>query len=126
LEPVPFLTLSARHIGSTADFSLVVPRHSLATGSASFDHLVVDGSLVGNQRLEFTGDSDKDTYLYQSPRVTIILNRQVLVGLISCGPTCIFTPNRITTYAVDIVLDHADLDGRIVSGEIRLGRADAD
>ncbi len=49
-EPQPFLALSARHIGATADFSPVFAGH----GSAAFDHLVVSGSLVGNQKLEFS------------------------------------------------------------------------
>jgi hypothetical protein len=125
-QPVPFLTLSADSIKSAADFSLVVPRYTTALGSAAFEHLRVGGSLVGNQMLEFSGSAGKDTILYQSPQLMITLNQEVVVGLISCSAKCIFTPNSITTYAVDIVLDRADLDGRTVSGEILLGAASAE
>ncbi len=125
LQPVPFLSLRARHIASTADFSLVVPHHTSVSGSAYFDHLVVFGSLVDNQKLEFSGAAGNNTILYQSPHATIILNQEVLIGLISCTPKCVFMPDRITTYAIDVVLDHANLDGRVASGQILLGMADA-
>jgi hypothetical protein len=104
-----------------ADFSPVVAGH----GSVVFDSLVVVGSLVGNQKLEFSGEAGKNTILYQSQSVTITLNEQVLVELIACGRHCVFRPNRSTTDAVDIALNHADLDGRIISGEILPGTADA-
>jgi hypothetical protein len=126
-EPLqPFLSLSARHMASTADFSLVVPNHASVTGSAGFDHLVVFGTLVNNQTLEFSGEARPNTVLYQSPHVTITLNQEVTVGLITCNPKCVFIGEQITTYAVDIMLDHANLDGRIVSGVILLGMADAE
>jgi len=122
----PFLSLSARHIASTADFSLVVPNYASVTGSADFDHLVVFGTLVTNQTLKFSGEARPNTVLYQSPHVTITLNHESSIGLITCNPKCVFIGEAITTYAVDILLDHANLDGQIVSGEILLGMAAAE
>ena len=126
IQPAPFLTLTADTIKSTADFTLVVPGTRTAVGSALLGNLVVRGSLVGNQQLRFSGAAGKDTLLYQSPQLTITLNQEIPVGLISCGLVCIFTPSSITTYALDVVLDHADLFGRIVSGEILIGMAHAE
>lgn len=125
-QPQPFLQLSARRITSTANFTKVFPKLITDTGSAYFGGLTVSGTLVGNRRLTFTGDADKDTILFRSPTVTITLNQQTQVGLISCSPICVFTPDSITTNAVDIYLDHANVNGRIVSGEIVLGQAFAD
>jgi hypothetical protein len=124
IQPAPFLTLSARKIDSTANFNQGLPSYASVTGSASFDHLVVTGSLVGNQKLEFSGAAPIDTMLYQSPNVTITLNQEVRVALITCGLTCVVIP-EITTYGVAIVLEHANLFGRIVSGQIFLGMAGA-
>ncbi len=122
-QPQPFLALSARRITSTADFTKVVPRYASGTGSATFGGMIVSGTLVANQKLMFSGDAAKDTILFQSPTVTITLNQQTQVGLISCSPKCVFTPNSITTNAVDIYLNHANLGGQIISGEIVLGQA---
>jgi hypothetical protein len=125
-QPQPFLQLSARRIVSTASFTKVVPSRITDLGSAHFGGLTVSGSLVGNRKLAFTGEADKDMVLFQSPTVTITLNQQIQVGLISCSPNCVFTPYSITTDAVDISLDHANIDGRSVSGEIVLGQVRAD
>lgn len=125
-RPQPFLQLSARRITSTANFTKVFPKLITDIGSAYFGGMTVSGTLVGNQKLVFTGDADKNTILFQSPTVTITLNQQTQVGLISCSPNCVFTPDSITTDAVDIYLDHANVNGRTVSGEIVLGQAHAD
>jgi hypothetical protein len=124
-QPQPFLMLSARRIEATANSSLVVPDHTTVDAGASFDRLVANGSLLGNQKVEFSGEAAKNKILFQSPNVTITLNRQLLTGLISCGLVCTFTADRIETGAVDVVLSDADLFGRRVSGEIVLGRAAA-
>jgi hypothetical protein len=124
-QPQPFLVLSARRIEASADFSLVVPDHGTVAGGASFDRLRASGSLLDNQKLEFSGEAAKNTILYQSPNVTITLNRQLLSGLVSCDRDCAFVANRIKTRAIDIVFSDADLFGHRVSGEIILGRADA-
>ncbi|HEY1260814.1 MAG TPA: hypothetical protein VGF34_16315 [Stellaceae bacterium] len=124
-QPQPFLQLSARHIASTASFTKVVPSRVTDLGSARFGGLTISGTLVGNRKLAFTGDADQDTILFQSPTVTITLNQQTQVGLISCSPNCVFTPYSITIDAVDISLDHANIDGHSVSGEIVLGQAHA-
>ncbi len=125
-QPQPFLQLSARRITSTANFTKVFPSLITDIGSAYFGGLTLSGTLVGNQKLVFTGDADKDTVLFQSPTVTITLNQETQAGLISCSPNCVFTPYSITTNAVDIYLDHANVNGRIVSGDIVLGQAHAD
>jgi hypothetical protein len=126
--PRPFLAVSAKEIRSGAVYVAVLPHVHYVTGSASFDGLVVTGSLVDNKTLGFSGAAERDKILFESPNVTVTLNRQIVVGFLLCTPApvhCGFFPDGITTNAVDIKLDRADLDGQIVSGEILLGVADA-
>jgi hypothetical protein len=59
--------------------------------------------------------------IYQSPTLTITLNRQIPAGVISCTPNCTFTPAAISEQAIDIVLTKAKLNGQTVSGEIIVG-----
>jgi hypothetical protein len=125
-QPQPFLEVAAQQIQSAANFTLVVPNYPFASGGGRFADLRIRGSLVGNRALTFSGTAGKDTVLFHSANVTITLNRQVLVGVISCKPGCAFTPKAITTDAIAIVLDEANLFGQIVSGEIVLGVAKAD
>jgi hypothetical protein len=124
--PQPFLELSAAQITSSASYRLVVPNHSSVGGTAMFINLSISGTLVGRQVLRFSGSAAPNTLLFQSPSVTITLNRRSVVGLISCTPQCVFTPYSNTTVAVDIVLTNARLNGKVVSGEIILGQSSAD
>lgn len=121
--PQPFLAVAATGIASNASFGLVFPSLTGASGSASFGSLTISGSLVGDKTLTFSGPAPKDTVLFQSPTVTITLDQQVEEGVVTCVPDpCRLNPSNITTDAIDIELHKADLDGRIVSGHIIVGR----
>jgi Family of unknown function (DUF6065) len=120
-EPEPFLVLTAERLTATAIFKSGVS----ADGGAVLSGLAVSGSLVGKRKLKFSGGAAKNQALFQQPHVTITLNRQILEGEVSSGPDGAFEAEEITTYAVEIVLNEADLDGQTVSGEIILGMADA-
>jgi Family of unknown function (DUF6065) len=56
---------------------------------------------------------------------TMNWSRQLLEGEVSNSPDGAFETEEITTQAVEIVLNEADLDGRTVSGRIIPGEADA-
>ena len=124
--PQPFLAVAATNVASDASFTRVFPSTDTATGSASFGSLTISGSLVGDKTLTFSGPAPKDTVLFQSPTVTITLDQQVEVGLITCSPDpCRFIPENITTDAIDIELHNADLDGHTVSGHIIVAQSRA-
>jgi uncharacterized protein YqfA (UPF0365 family) len=65
--------------------------------------------------------------VYDSPTVTITLNKQTESGVISCpvsGP-CTFNVTSITVAAVDISLNKAMIDGHKVTGDIVIAQAQA-
>jgi hypothetical protein len=57
---------------------------------------------------------------YSSPTVTIILNKQVKHGTISCNPTCTFTLTSLEVTAIDVTLHDFDDYGTKVSGHIQV------
>jgi hypothetical protein len=123
--PIPYLQVMGKNFTSQASFNTVFPSNITATGSASVHNLQIIGSLVGGQTLTYSGSAPPNTVLYDSPTVTITLNRQMEVGLISCSPDCKFTPYSITVTAVAIDLNKADIDGHKVTGEIVIGESTA-
>ncbi len=123
--PAPFLTVGASGVAASANYAKVFPSAVTVSGNASFGSLSIDGSLVGNTVITYSGSAPKNTILYQSPTVTVTANQQIIEGIISCPP-CVFTPTRIRVHALDISLDKALIDGRPVSGDIALGDASAE
>jgi hypothetical protein len=123
--PLPFLALSGTAIASSANFSRVFPGTPVVTGSAEFGSLSIIGSLIGYQTLTYAGSAPKNTVIYQSPTVTITLNKEVVAGVISCQLRCAFTPSGITTRAVDISLNNADIRGSAVTGDIAIAESAA-
>jgi hypothetical protein len=113
--PAPFLALAATSIKSTALFYGADPHFRIADGSAAFDGLVVSGSLIGHQEIEFSGNAGKNKVLFKKAGVTITLNREVVLGYLELGR---FWAIGVTARAVDIVLHNVNLAGQIVSGEI--------
>jgi hypothetical protein len=123
--PYPPLMITASEVVSTAEFSVVYPATAIAMGATHFGVLTLSGPLVGGKVLKFHGQVAPNTIAYQSPAVTITLNRQIKAGIISCVPVCTFTPVGIAVTAVDVQLNNAEVYGAKVSGEIRLGHATA-
>jgi hypothetical protein len=119
--PQPSLQITANTVQSSANYNIMLPMAPAASATVSFGSLTISGSLVGNQTVKLSGTPQTDTVIYQSPTVTITLNRQIVAGLISCTPKCTFTPYSVSGAAIDIVLNNATVSGRTVSGEIVIG-----
>jgi len=125
IEPEPYLNISATKISSGASISQVFPQPAKTSTSAKFTGLVIFGSLVGNQTIKFTGNVPNNTVLFQSPTVTITANNQIIAGLISCTPKCVFSPVSVTGAALEISLTDAVIDGKKVSGTVTIGQSQA-
>jgi hypothetical protein len=129
--PEPFLTLSVTKVSSTSSFNHVFPQFITPSGSTSIGSLVLSGSLINtNQPLEFKGNPDANFILFESPTVTVTLNKQTVAELISCqvgqAGGCNITPYNITTNAIHINLHNAEIEGHRVSGDISIGSSYAD
>ncbi|MGH7066086.1 MAG: choice-of-anchor P family protein [Stellaceae bacterium] len=119
------LSVSAKNIRSSADWSEVFPNRAFATGDASFGSLVLGGTLVGGV-LRYSGDAAPNTVIFSTPTVTVTLDKQFETELISCSLDCRITPYSITTEAIDISLDNALVFGQRISGDIVIGQSYAD
>jgi hypothetical protein len=78
--------------------------------------------------LNFTGSAAANTVLYTNAAgtVKVTLNREIIASVISCIPDpCRVIPSAITTDAVVISLDHADIRGSLVSGDIIVAESQA-
>lgn len=128
-----FLSVYATDVADSASYSKVFPSAVTVTGSASFGSLAISGKLVGDKTITYSGSAPPNTVLYQSPTttadqipaVTITANQQITVGLISCSPSCTFTPALLTVHALDISLHNAPILDHPVTGDIVLGDAAA-
>jgi hypothetical protein len=126
LIPAPFLSVTSGSIKSQTSFSQVSPNAKSAEGSAQIASLSIWGSAVGNNTLKFSGNAAPNTVIYETPTVTITLNKQVRQVIISCSPPkCSFIVAGMTTDAIDINLNKADWYGRKVSGDIVIGETHA-
>jgi hypothetical protein len=121
--PFPALQIQGSGIVSQANFNTIAVGPTTATGSSSVRSLKIIGTLVGTSPLTYSGSAPPNTVIYDSPTVTITLNKQVQAGLISCTPDCVFKVYSITVDAVDISLNKADVDGHKVSGDIVLSES---
>ncbi len=122
------LSASATFVHSESSASYVFgPNRGFVSGDASFGSLTISGSLVGGKTLTFSGDAAPNTVLFQSATVTITLDKQTLSDFLPpvAGTALPVSPNRITTDALDIQLNHASVGGQIVTGDIRLGESSA-
>lgn len=120
--PAPLLTVTLKSAHAHSEFSEVVPMPATAKGSAGFDSLTISGTLINGATLHFTGNMKPNTVVYSTPQVTITLNRQLRVGIVSCTPTCTFTLSAFATQAIDISVNHAKWYGHKISGEIAIGQ----
>ena len=125
-EPQPLLSISASTVTISASDQQVVPRPGTVSAAAGIGRLVVSGTLVGGQTLTYSGVPPKGgLVLFSSPNLTITLNQQVAVGVISCSPVCVFAPSQITADAIAIQLNQVPFFNQLVSGDIEVGEADA-
>jgi hypothetical protein len=122
--PYPALLVESKGIAAQANFNTIAVGPTEATGSSSVRSLNITGTLL-SAPVTYSGEAPPNTVVYDSPTVTITLNKQIQEGVISCSPDCVFTPSSITVTAVDIELHKALVDGRKVSGRIAVGRAEA-
>jgi hypothetical protein len=124
--PQPYLQISGKNFTSTANFNTVFPTFVTAFGSSSVQNLRIFGSVLGSTVVTYSGSAAPNTVVYDSPTVTITLNKQVESGIITCIPDpCIFKVTSITVAAVDISLNKAMIDGHKVTGDIVIAQAQA-
>jgi len=126
------LSVAATFVHAGADASYVFgPDKGSLTGDASFHCLTISGALIG-RTLTFSGNASANKVIFDSPTVTITLDKQVLSGFYPPVPTpspitapLIPARNQLTTDAIDIQLKNAHLFGCTVSGHFDLGQASA-
>ena len=118
--PFPPLLINAKEVISSANFSIQYGIGSFASGATSFGSLTITGTLLGGKVLKYSGQVPPNTLAFDSPAVTVTLNRQVKYGVITCNPACGFTPTSIEVTAIDVALHNADDYGTKVSGDIQV------
>ena len=128
-----YLGVTASKVVTSADYTQTFPQTVTVTGAASFGSLSISGSLLNGQTVTYSGSAPPNTALYKSPvastneipAVTITANAETKVGIISCGPNCVFTPTRINVAGLSVNLYNAMINGFPVTGTIVLGSAAA-
>jgi hypothetical protein len=128
IVPLVPLQISATGVQASANYNVVVPRPAFVSGTASFDDLTITGSLLGGKTLTYRGMPPANYTLFSNAELTITLNEQVTVAtLVTCviNQDCTVTPGGIHVRAVHVALTKADIFGRIVSGDVFLGEAQA-
>jgi hypothetical protein len=118
LPDVLYLTVTTREAIASANFSQTVPMANFANGSAQVGSLSVSGRLLGAATISYSGQAPANTVVYDSPTVTITVNRQLTSGVVSCSQRCTFSPSKIDVAAVDVELHEAAIGGTKVSGHI--------
>jgi hypothetical protein len=123
--PMPFLNVMATGLRSNLNYAQVFPSEASATGGAGFNSLTIIGSAIGGATLNYSGKVGPNTVIYETPNVTITLNKQIRTGIVSCNPGCSFTLTGATTVAVDVTLYKAPWYGHKITGDIALGETHA-
>ncbi|HEY2177661.1 MAG TPA: hypothetical protein VGH15_03700 [Caulobacteraceae bacterium] len=118
LPAVLYLAVSVQEALSTASFSQVAGGSNYADGSARIGALNVSGQLLGGASVKFAGPAPANKIIYQSPSLTITVNRQIRSETITCAATCQVTPTAIDVAAVDVELHDAMVGGTRISGHI--------
>ncbi len=129
IAPLVPLQIGATKVQASANYNVVVPRPPFVSGTASFGTLTIAGSLLGGSSLPpYSGTPPANHILFSNAAVTITLNEQSIEAeLVTCvvGQGCTVTPGGIKVAAVHVALTNASIFGRIVSGDIYLGEAQA-
>ena len=126
VHPQPFLQITANSVKAKASLGIVFPAATTAIATADIHGLTIFGSALGFSAVHYTGSAPPDTIVYDTPTVTITLNKRMEAGIISCSPGCTFRVTSLETVAVDIDLHKAVWNGKKVSGEIAIARASAE
>jgi hypothetical protein len=121
--PLPLLNIMATGVRSNVNYSQVFPSEASASSGAGFHTLTIIGSAIGGATLNYSGKAKPNTVIYETPNVTITLNKQIRTGIISCAPGCTFTLTSVTTVAVDVTLYKATWYGHKITGDIALGES---
>lgn len=122
--PQPLLAITASSVTSGANGGFVVPQPGTVSANGGFGSLSISGSLVGGSTpLTYAGAANANTELFGSGGVTITLNRNLIAGLISCTPTCVFSPVGITADALVVDLNKVKVGGKRLSGQIVVGES---
>ena len=125
----PALVIETREFAASAYFNSPAATRSAAIGLMNVGSLSITGRLVGDATLKRSGQIAPNTVVYNSPQVTITLNRQVESGAVTCDDEdCAETPlaagiGVIQVVGVDIQLHGALVGATRVSGQIRVGQA---
>jgi hypothetical protein len=124
--PSALLSIVASGVAWKASDSVTLPKTPVVAGSASFTLLTITGTLLANGTVTGVGAvAPNDTVAFGDGSVRITLNQQVTDGLLSCTPTCAFIPFGITTDAVAIHLEQVSISGHAITGDIKVGEAEA-
>jgi hypothetical protein len=118
----PLISASGVHANA------VVSGSTLVSGTASFGELTITGSLLGGRTLTYNGTPPANYTLFSNTEVSITLNEQFIVApTVTCvvSQECTVIPGSIHVEAVHVALTKADIFGRIVSGDLFLGEAQA-
>ena len=123
--PQPYLSITLHNLDASANYSLVLPKTSAIVGNTSLGSLSVSGQFVGDATLKYAGSAAPNTLIFDTPTITITLNRQMKTGIISCSPNCTFTPTSLDVSAVYIELHKAIMGNHKISGTIAIGENSA-
>ncbi len=121
--PPPALLISGQEIVSSTTLNTVHGAHTTSLGLVSVGRLTVSGQLLGNQQLSHAGQARPNTRLYDSPTLTIFLNRQTKSGPGEPDTDSSAAGPSIDVSAIDIELRGAVVGGAKVTGHIRVGEA---
>jgi hypothetical protein len=128
IVPLVPLQISATGVQASASYNVVVPRPGLVSGTTNFSELTITGSLLGGEMLTYRGTPPANHILFGNGEVSITLNEQAIEATATmcvAGQGCTVTPGGIYVAAVHVALTKANIFGRIVSGDLFLGEAQA-
>lgn len=139
VQPViDYLSLQAKNISDTAQYSFTAPGPSTFTGRTTLGSVTLTGKLVGDKVITYPGGSPAPNFILyedgataESSTVVVTLNRQQRAGtVVFCGggpaSSCPFTPSNIVTTAIQIRLHGAMIAGTPVTGDIDFARTEAE
>ncbi len=126
------LQIDVSKLQTSSSYDLVFPSFITTAGAASFGNITVSGQLIAGTSsapVSYSGSPDVNYPLYSSPDLTITLNNQLVELLISCtigSVGCEDTPVSISTQAVNINFNNANIAGKLFTGQIVIGETRAE
>lgn len=120
---IEYLGITSKSVSASATYTLTFPSTPTVAGSASLAGVVIGGSLLGGQTVQFSGSPPPNTVLFQNANVTIVANEQIAPVTIVCGETCRVVPLSILVHPLAVHITNAFILHGNVTGEIDLGSA---